>query len=278
MKLMLLTLAVCATCLADGSSCDTKDVSGTYAFLANGSVLVPGAPISGPFMRIGYFTADGRGAIRFSTLALYNGINFGTESFTGTYSLTSDCTIDLHVEVPQPINANAHFKGQVALGGDDAAFMLIDTNDPTKPGISTVAGFGRIRDVQSCSDETLAGAWRMEINGTRNLPPLGTGTLYRQVGRFQIDGRGGLLASFVTSNNGAISNEIGAGTYSMSSDCTFDLNYAIGNTPYSIRGSMIDRDEAFLGLNLPGVNQPGVGILTGAVATGTLLRQSGKSQ
>ena len=132
--------------------------------------------------------------------------------------------------------------------------------------------------MKSCSDETLAGTWRMEINGTRNLPPLGTGTLYRQVGRFQIDGRGGLLASFVTSNNGAIRNEIGAGTYSMSSDCTFDLNYAIGSTPYSIRGSMIDRDEAFWGLNLPGVNQPGVGILTGAVATGTRVRQSGKSQ
>jgi hypothetical protein len=64
----------------------------------------------------------------------------------------------------------------------------------------------------------------------------------------------------------------------MSSVCTFDLNYAIGSTPYSIRGSMIDRDEAFLGLNLPGVNQPGVGILTGAVATGTRVRQSGKSQ
>ena len=275
MKLTLLAIAACATCLADGrSTCTTRDVSGTYAFLANGSVLVPGAPISGPFMRIGSFTANGNGAINFSTLAIYNGINFGAETFAGTYSVSSDCAVSFNLAVPQPINANVVFKGQVALGGDDLAFMLISTDDPTKPGISTVAGFGRAREVRSCSNQSIAGGWRMEINGIRNLPPLGTGSLYRQVGRFQNDGRGGLLASFITSNNGTISNEAGAGNYKVFPDCTFDLNYTIGTTLYSIRGSMITGDEAFLGLNMPGVTQPGVGVISGAVATGTFVRQS----
>ena len=261
MKLTFFALALCVSCYADGhSSCSTKDVSGTYTFLANGSVLVPGAPISGPFSRVGYFTADGKGGIHISTLALYNGINFGLENFGGTYSVTSDCAIDLHVAVPQPVNANAEFKGQVAEGGDDVVFMLINTDDPTKPGISTVVGFGKIRDLHSCSVDTLGGAWRMEINGTNNLPPFGTGTPYRQVGQFNLDGHGGLLASFITSQTGVISNQAGVGTYTVASDCTFDLNYTIGSAPYSIHGSLITSDEAFLGLNMPGSTIPGVGI------------------
>jgi hypothetical protein len=176
--------------------------------------------------------------------------------------------------VPSPVNANAEFKGQIALGGSDITFMLINTDDPTKPAISTVVGFGRKRQVNVCSAESLDGAWRFELNGTRNLPPFGTGTPYRQVGRIQADGKGGLLASFITSNNGNISTETAAGSYDVSSDCTFDLNYTIGTTPYSVRGSMINFREADLGLNMPGITQPGVGIITGAVATGTMVRES----
>jgi len=78
-----------------------------------------------------------------------------------------------------------------------------------------------------------------------------------------------------------ISNETGAGTYKVNSDCTFDLNYKIGTTPYSIRGSIVDDDNAFLGLNLPGVqaNVPPFGpvIITGAVATGKMVRQTDSS-
>jgi hypothetical protein len=271
-KLAVIVLALSATCFA-APPCKTKDVSGNYAFLANGSVLGPASPIGGPFMRIGSFNANGSGAIHFSTLAIYNGINFGEESFDGTYSVTSDCAIELHIAVPTPINANVEFRGQIALKGNDVTFMLINTDDPTKPGISTVVGFGRQRLVPACSAKTLEGGWRMELNGTRNLPPFGTGTPYRQVGRFLIDGAGGFLATFITSNNGNIAPETAAGTYTVSPDCTFNLNYSIGSTPYSIRGSVIS-SEAFISLNMPGPAVPGIGILTGAVATGTMQPES----
>lgn len=279
MKLTLLLLVCCGVCFAGGHQpCRTSDLSGTYAFLANGAVLVPGAPISGPFMRIGSFTADGKGGIHFATLALYNSVNFGLESFGGTYSVTSDCALDMHVAVPAPVFANAEFKGQIALGGDDLAFMLVNTDGP--PAISTVVGFGQVRNPKSCSNETIGGSWRMEINGTSNIPPTPgvPGTPYRQVGQFVNDGKGGLLASFVTSTNGVISNDSGAGTYKVNSDCTFDLNYKLGSTPYSIRGSVIDEDNAFLGLNLPGIQATippfGQVTITGAVATGKMVRQT----
>lgn len=279
MKYVALFLALSAPCFgARPVSCTNRDVIGTYALYANGSILVPNTPISGPFMRIGWYTANGNGLVQVSTLALYAGINFGQESYSGTYTVTSDCTIDFHLTVPAPVNGNAEFKGQVALGGGDITFILVDTDNPNAPPITTVVGFSERRSIHSCSAGTLAGAWRMEINGTRNLPPLGTGTAYRQVGRFEPDGKGGLRASFITSDNGTIRSETGAGTYNVYSDCTFDLNYTIGTSAYSIRGSMIDNSNAFLGLNLPGFVQPGVGTITGAVATGKMVREEGRSE
>src|SRR5262249_47183704 len=108
-----------------------------------------------------------------------------------------------------------------------------------------------------------------------NLPPFGTGTPYRQLGQLVLDGSGGLTGSLITSNNGIISAEKAVGTYTVASDCTFDLNYTIGAAPYSIHGSVISSSEAFVALNMPGPTAPGVGILTGAVATGNMVKELG---
>jgi len=280
MRLSLAVLALLSAHAGWGSECSTESVKGTYAFLANGSVLVPNTPITGPFMRIGTFVADGKGTIQVSTLAIYNGLSFGQEHFGGTYSVASDCSFDYHSVIPAPVNSrDVWFKGQVAENGDDITFLLFDIKNQNPPPISTVVGFGKRRNQDHCTAEVLAGSWRIELNGFRNLPPFGSGTPYRQVGRIQADGKGGLLASFVTSSVTPATPfpflETAGGTYNVSPDCTFDLNYKIGNTNYSVRGSIIGEDDAFAGLNMPGPTDPSTGvILTGAVATGTMARQN----
>ena len=274
MRTATLFLILCAS-LSAKPFCTTSEISGNYAFLANGSVLVPGAPISGPFSRVGNMTADGNGSVHFSTLALYNGINFGLESFSGTYSVNSDCTVDFHVAVPAPVNIGVEFRGQVAGNGDDVSFILVNTDDPSAvPPFSTVVGFAQRRQSGNCSVKSAGGTWRIEINGYRNLPPFGTGTPYRQLGQFVLDGRGALTGSLITSNNGLISNDTAVGTYTVGPDCTFDLDYTISGAPYSIHGSVISPTEMFVGLNMPGPTQPGVGILTGAVATGKMVLET----
>ena len=265
-----------AIALAD-PGCTVKDANGTYAFMANGNLLVPGTPITGPFSRIGYFVLDGKGSVHTTTLALYNGLNFGVEDFGGTYSVTSDCAITFDELIPAPVFSNAEFKGQLAQGGDSITFMLTHTDNPQAPAITTVAGFGERRSgrvngegqANKCSAADLAGKWRMEINGYLNVAPFQVGTQFRQVGAFNLDGHGSLLATFITSNNGAMSQDTGAGTYRVNSDCTFDLTYTIGSTPYGIRGSISDEQHAFIALNMPPIQGP----VTGAVATGTMLRQ-----
>jgi hypothetical protein len=256
-----------------GSPCTTRQIEGTYAFLANGSVLVPGAPLTGPFMRIGYFTADGRGGLVFTTLAIYNGINFGSEHFTGTYSVASDCAIDLNVALPAPILGNVEFKGWVGENGNDVTFMLVDA--ATVPPLSTVVGFGKQRDIERCSTGDLRGRWTLELNGSRNLAPGVPGTPWRQLAQLEDDQHGRLTASIITSNGGVISQVKTVGTYAVNSDCTFDLNYSIGSSPYSVRGSLIRQGEADAALNMPAVlNQQGSIVSAGSVATGTMIRQT----
>jgi len=273
MRTAIVFLTLCAA-LGAKPFCTTHDISGNYAFLANGLVLGT-SPISGPFSRVGTMTADGRGGVHFSTLALYNGINFGLESFSGTYSVNSDCTVNFHIAVPQPVNTGITFKGQVAEGGDDVTFILTNSDSPqTVPPNTTVVGFARQRQSGRCSTKDIDGTWRIEINGFRNLPPLGSGTPYRQLGQMVLNGSGGLTGSLISSNNGSISAETAVGTYTVASDCTFDLNYTIAGAPYGIHGSVISSTEMFVGLNMPGPTQEGVGILTSAVATGKMVLES----
>jgi hypothetical protein len=282
MKKFALILVFAPACFAVHLPCTLADVSGSYAFLANGSVFVP--PLNGPFSRIGYFTADGNGGVTIHTLALYNGINFGDETFTGTYTVSNDCTFTLNAAVPAPLFSQGTFAGQVALGGNDIVFMLTAlTSAGAPPAITDVVGYGSKRAPGFCNSETLNGSWRMEINGTTGIVPGSSpGTTYRQVGQFVADGKNGLLASFVTSrNNGTIANETGTGTYTVNSDCTFDLTYTISGSPYGIRGSIINGATAEIALNMPGPSTtlplaPGVSlpvIITGAVATGRMVKE-----
>jgi hypothetical protein len=279
MKLKVLLLALpLAGFAAARPTCTTHDVSGTYAFNVNGSVLQSGTPLTGPFSRIGYFIADGNGGLQISAVALYDGVDFGPENFTGTYSVTSDCTYNMVAHVGAPIFAPSPARGQVAEGGDNITFMAIGVNADIvafaqrRTGPHNAKGEGA-----KCTTDDLDGVYRMELTGYLNLPPFGNGTAYRQVGSFRLDGKGGLLGSFLTSNNGAISQETGSGAYTVNTDCTFDLSYQIGGANYGIRGSMVDPNKAVIALNMPGVPVviiPGLpSTAKGAVATGTLVRQ-----
>jgi hypothetical protein len=283
MKELAILLAFAPVCLAAPHlPCSLSDVSGSYAFLANGSVFVP--PLAGPFSRIGYFTADGNGGVNIHTLALYNGINFGDENFAGTYTVADDCTFNMTANVPAPIFSPGTFVGQVALGGGDIVFMLTSLTSPTAPpALTDVVGYGSKRAPGFCNSETLAGSWRMDITGTSGIiPGTSPGTTYRQVGQFVADGTSALTASFVTSsNNGTIATQTGTGTYSVNTDCTFNLTYTISGTPYGIRGSIFNGATAYIALNMPGPSTtlplaPGVSlpvIITGAVATGKMVKE-----
>jgi hypothetical protein len=259
-------------------TCTAQDVQGNYAFQADGTVLVPGTPITGPFMRQGYFIADGAGRVNASTLAVYNGINFGQEIYGGTYTVTTDCSIEFKLFIPSPINANATFKGTVANDGEDIMFMLMSTESQQAPAITTVLGHGRRQKVRQCTAKNVTGDYRVEVNGWFGLT-LGTATQQRLLGRVHADGVKAITASFVKSIGGAISEESTTGTFTVSPDCTFAMSFVLDTAPTILRGSLIGGGaEAFVALNPQGlpVMHPLFGpiVVNGVVATGTMIQQS----
>jgi hypothetical protein len=283
MRLALLVSIVAIQPVWSRPFCTAKDVQGTYAFQADGTVLVPGTPITGPFMRLGSFTADGAGKVMASTIAVYNGINFGLEIYGGTYTVTTDCSIEFRLFIPAPINANAVFKGTVANDGEDVMFMLMSTENPQAPAITTVLGHGRRRKLTQCSVRDINGGYRVEVNGWLNLSPGGTGTPQRVLGRVQTDGAGTLSTSFITSIGGLISEESMPGSYTVSQDCTFAMSFMLSGSATILRGSLIDLgQEAFVVLNPPGftIPIPGFGnvVINGVVATGTMIAISRSGQ
>jgi hypothetical protein len=87
-----------------------------------------------------------------------------------------------------------------------------------------------------------------------------------------------LTASLVVSDNGNITQPAVTGTNTVSSDCTFNLtlNHLVAAQPYSVRGTLANRNNAFVSLNLAGPPIPGLGgpTFSGAVATGSMLRET----
>lgn len=262
--------------------CTAKDVSGPYAFVADGNIMVPNTPITGPFMRMGWVKFDGAGSIQASTLAVYNGINFGQETLTGTYTVDTDCTIELHVNVPAPINQNSHFKGRVANDGEDIFFMLVDVAGIPLP--TSVAGHGRRRKLNTCSAKDFTGPYRVEAHGWLNLPipnsPFaGPAVEGRLIGRLQGDGAGNGQVYFMKNIGGFIQEEGATATYVVNPDCTFAISYILGGGPIVLRGSFIGLgEEAFVVMDPPGyiVNLPPFGNveINTVVATGTMIQQT----
>ena len=71
---------------ASGPHCSNKTAIGSWGFTSTGSI-----PVIGPVAAVGIFTADGSGNLSGSqTRSLAGAI--ADETFTGTYTVNSDCT------------------------------------------------------------------------------------------------------------------------------------------------------------------------------------------
>jgi len=71
---------------ASGPHCSSKTAIGSWGFTSTGSI-----PVIGPVAAVGIFTADGSGNLSGSqTRSLAGAI--ADETFTGTYTVNSDCT------------------------------------------------------------------------------------------------------------------------------------------------------------------------------------------
>jgi hypothetical protein len=95
-----LAVSLAATALADDKGCSNASLYGTFAYTSTGSIATPPA-IAGPFVEVGTQTFDGHGGTSAAAMSSQNG-NISPLTVTGTYTVNSDCTGTMTLQVTFP--------------------------------------------------------------------------------------------------------------------------------------------------------------------------------
>jgi len=248
--------------------CNTNDFSGSYGMVANGSVTVPALPITGPFRRAGLMQADGKGNMQVNTTASYNGLIFN-EQITGTYQVSSDCSVTFYLTPFAPVFLPAQLNGFLSDNGKHLTFMIVQPPGQTISALVTRQNEGGGEgNGRGCSNNDLSKVYVLWMQGnTPNLQSPVPGQLpweFVRAGTVSFDGRGNFSAQTTANYNGFLFQpENFTGTYSVAKDCSVTLQYTFQNTPNTWVGAVVDNGD---GVDLI-VSNPGV------VINGTLEQQ-----
>lgn len=116
-------LAVTPMAKADDKGCSIASLKGTFAYTGAGFITAPPA-FAGPFMEVGTQIFDGKGGTTATAMASQNG-NIIPMTATGTYTVNSDCTGTLTLQVaPLGITVHVYF----VLDSNLAEFQAIETD------------------------------------------------------------------------------------------------------------------------------------------------------
>lgn len=95
-----LALSVAPTARADDKGCSAASLQGTFAYTGTGFNVTP-AGGAAPFAEVGTQTFDGKGGTTTTFTASANG-NLFQISFSGTYTVNSDCSGTMTLLTPAP--------------------------------------------------------------------------------------------------------------------------------------------------------------------------------
>ena len=87
LTIVALSLAI-GTQAEDKANCSNATLHGSYGLHATGTVIGVG-----DFAAVGHFTFDGTGNLTGKVFLRVNGDNIEPPEFTGTYSVSPDCTV-----------------------------------------------------------------------------------------------------------------------------------------------------------------------------------------
>jgi hypothetical protein len=157
----LSTMALQAQPQVGGGVCTNSTVSGTYFYLLNGNML-SGTQVS-PYVELGKLVADGAGRVSGSSHASVGG-SISPYTFTGTYSVQSNCTGTMTLVVNS--KSSGSFTFQVVNGGQGVMVAF------SSPGV--VAGGEAYRQTAStgsiqCKTASLTGSYAYFLSGVAYL-------------------------------------------------------------------------------------------------------------
>jgi uncharacterized protein YdeI (BOF family) len=126
-KALAITLAALALGTAPNAKanegCSNATLKGTFADKDTGFITSPPA-VAGPFAGVNVETFDGNGALTGHGMVSLNG-EIAQQSYTGTYTVNSDCTGTYTVEI-SPFGLTTHAFFVIAGDGNELQVVITD--------------------------------------------------------------------------------------------------------------------------------------------------------
>lgn len=198
-------------------SCSNATLNGSYGQLAQGYVLSApdGTPLAAPVPDaiVNLVTADGAGNMSRTGTANLGG-TVSPNPATGTYSVSSDCTLTIAFSrTPQAVT---HVAGVLVDGGKKIYVVIAEPNPVNSATWEQLAS--------SCSNASVNGSYGYSISGGLLVGPDGTPLAspmpFSAVGMAVTDGAGNISGSETDNAGGNVTNFTWSGTYSVNADCS----------------------------------------------------------
>jgi uncharacterized protein (TIGR03437 family) len=189
-----------------GGACSTADLNGQYAFTFTGRAVSAAGSLSGTFQSNGLAPFDGAGKVSFSVTANTNVAAGKALTYSGTYSVGTNCTGTVAITSGGGLTLNlVEWSGgnQVNLAGSDATYNYTGSASPN-PGL--------------CSTASLSGPYTYTASGSTLSGSTITG-VGDESGMLQFDGAGNVSATYNSNLGGTAAGATATGTYSVNSTC-----------------------------------------------------------
>lgn len=115
-------------------TCTNSTVKGRYVYTATGWKIEEGDPV--PLAHAGQETFDGEGGLQGVMTLTINGVISRDVSYSGTYSVNTDCSIDMKIELS---GVDTQWTAYTSSSGDVMSYIRADS-DTVFSGISYRAG------------------------------------------------------------------------------------------------------------------------------------------
>lgn len=215
--LALFAIPVVAHANAAGNAthCSLATLKGSFGLVEEGTIVVQSPPLL--FVTSGIIFYDGHGKLSGSETTNLNGAPM-PDTFTGTYTVNSDCTYSDSVVV-SPSGALLNHQGTIIGDGLSRELHVIGTD-------LGVVSFATLKKTPpgGCSLETLKGKYVKFAHTTVVVAPPGfPPTPFPTVDLVIVtyDGAGNAAGTFTVNFDGFVFSGTGTSTYTMNRDCSY---------------------------------------------------------
>ena len=202
---------------------------------------------------------DGNGNATITATLSLDGIII-QENYGGTYSIASDCTASVILQVPfpgSPAPVPFHFSGMLANNGQTMNLILLN------PAGTDLRIYLTKQRKTVCTSNNLNGDYALTMSGTIisgfNVGP----GPFARVGKVSFDGESNFAASVQTSYSGVIVPETFAGSYAVNANCSFTTSFPLGGSQSGWFGVL---EDTVSGANIIQASPSGV-VVTGVLTS-----------